>query len=210
MVVGRLAGAMKEFADVRKSHLQLLRRLGQLVPLNAEQQENLCAVVKAKRYEKGDCLLDRDAVSDKIFFVVEGILRSACDADGKEITRWFCFPNHFATAYFSFVYRQPSEDCISAVTTTHTLSLSYVDLQQLSQQDAVWIDLNRRLLEYHYTTLLDRVMSFQSQSAKERYHRLLISQPDIEEQVPLGYLASFLGMSQETLSRLRAKYKAKP
>lgn len=193
--------------DMRRWQLQLLRRLNQLVLLNAEQQQNLCSVVKAKQYAKGEVLLEKGDVSTEIFFVVDGVLRSACEADGKEVTRWFCFPDHFATAYFSFVYRQPSEDCISAVTATQTLSLSYASLQQLSHQDPIWIDLNRRLLEYHYTNLLDRVMSFQSQSAKERYVRLLDDNPDIEDQVPLGYLASFLGMSQETLSRLRAKRK---
>ncbi|MEO1592396.1 MAG: Crp/Fnr family transcriptional regulator [Cyanobacteria bacterium J06632_22] len=192
---------------LKRWQLQLLRRLNQLVLLNAEQQQNLCSVVKAKQYTKGEILLEKGDISREIFFVVDGVLRSACEADGKEITRWFCFPDHFATAYFSFVYRQPSEDCIAAVTDTQTLSLSYTGLQQLSQQDPVWIDLNRRLLEYHYTNLLDRVMSFQSQSAKERYDSLLASMPQIEAQVPLGYLASFLGMSQETLSRLRAKRK---
>ncbi len=195
--------------QIRLWELQLLRRINQLVLLNAEQQKNLCAVVKAKRYTKGDVLLEKGDISKEIFFVIDGVLRSVCEADGKEITRWFCFPDHFATAYFSFVYRQPSEDCIVAVTDTQTLSLSYADLQQLSHHDPIWIDLNRRLLEYHYTNLLDRVMSFQAQSAKERYVSLIEETPDIEEQVPLGYLASFLGMSQETLSRLRAKRKGK-
>lgn len=196
-------------SDFSSSQRQLLRRLGQLILLNPQQQRDLCAVVKVRSHPRGDILLEKGNVSNEIYFVVDGVLRSACEADGKAITRWFCFADHFATAYFSFVYRQPSEDCIVAVTDAHILSLSHADLHQLSQQDPVWIDLNRRLLEYHYTSLLDRVMSFQSQSAKERYHSLLTERPDIEEQVPLGYLASFLGMSQETLSRLRAKRKGK-
>ncbi|MEO1300197.1 MAG: Crp/Fnr family transcriptional regulator, partial [Cyanobacteria bacterium J06636_16] len=89
------------------------------------------------------------------------------------------------------------------------LSLSYDNLQFLIKRDTVWVDLNRRLLEYHYTTLLKRISSFQTQSTVERYKRLLQEHPNIEEQVPLGYIASYLGMTQETLSRIRKKKQHK-
>ena len=125
--------------------------------------------------------------------------------EGKDVTRWFSFKGDFASAYFSFVYRQPSEDAILPITDTKVLSLSYSALQDLSKQDTIWIDLNRHLLEFYYTTLQARVMAFQTQSTAERYHSLLQEHPYIEEKVPLGYLASYLGMSQETLSRIRAK-----
>lgn len=69
------------------------------------------------------------------------------------------------------------------------------------------IDLNRRLLKEYYTSLQNRITSFQVQSAKERYELILLEHPDIEEKVSLGYLASYLGRSQKTLSRLRSRKK---
>ncbi|MFK8186236.1 MAG: Crp/Fnr family transcriptional regulator, partial [Phormidesmis sp.] len=154
---------------------------------------------------KHDILLNIGEISDRLYFVESGVLRAFYLAEGKDITRWFCFERHFAAAYFSFVYRQPSEDSIVAATDATLLSLSHTALQDLSQQDSVWVDLNRKLLEHYYTTLLSRVSSFQTQSTTERYGHLLRERPDIEEKVPLGQLASYLGMSAETLSRLRAK-----
>ncbi|MEO1403415.1 MAG: Crp/Fnr family transcriptional regulator [Cyanobacteria bacterium J06635_1] len=185
----------------------LLHRLNQLIPLNPQQRRELSQTVQTLSLSKGEVLLDMGQVSDHIYFVVDGVLRAVCDVDGREITRWFCFEGHFAAAYFSFVYRQPSEDKIVLATDAHLVSLSYGALQALSQHDAVWVDLNRRLLENYYTALLKRVMAFQTQSAAERYCSLLAEHPDIEVKVPLGHLSSYLGMSQETLSRLRAKRK---
>ena len=186
---------------------KLLQRLNQLVLLNPQQQKELCKVVQAVELPEDEFLLEKGQVSNHIYFVVEGVVRSFCEADGKEVTRWFCFEGHFAASYFSFVYRQPSEDSMILIADSKLLSISYGDLQNLSHKDPVWVDLNRRLLEYYYTDLLKRVMSFQTQSTAERYNRLLQEQPGIEDNVPLGYLASYLGMTQETLSRLRTRRK---
>lgn len=158
---------------------------------------------------KGDTLLEQGQISNHIYFVVKGMLRASCEVAGKDVTRWFSQEGDFAAAYFSFVYRQPSEDSIFPITDVTLLALSYGALQDLSRQDSIWIDLNRHLLEYYYTTLLQRVLTFQTQSAAERYHSLLREHPTFEQKVPLGQLASYLGMSQETLSRLRKKRHAR-
>ena len=186
---------------------QLLRRLNQLVLLTPPQQRSLCKALKVVEHPKDEVLLEAGQVSNHIYFMREGILRASHQHEDKDVTRWFCFAGHFAAAHFSFVYRQPSEDRLVLVTDAKLLALSHTALQQLSQQDPVWIDLNRHLLEHYYTTSLERVLDFQTRSAPERYQRLLEARPDIETKVPLGHLASFLGMSQETLSRLRRKRK---
>ena len=186
---------------------KLLERLNQLVLLNPQQQRDLCQKLTVIEVNKNDVLLERGQISNHLYFVVAGVLRSSCEVDGKDVTRWFSVEGDFASAYFSFVYRQPSEDQILPVTEATVLSLSYNALQDLSRHDSIWIDLNRHLLEYYYTLLLQRVLAFQTQSTAERYEHLLQEHPDLESQVPLGYVASYLGMSQETLSRLRARKK---
>lgn len=184
---------------------KLLARLNELIPLNPPQQRALCEAVQSFTLKKDDVLVREGEVCDRIYFVTEGILRATYTADHKEITRWFCFEDHFATNYFSLVYDQPSEDTITLLTDAKILSLSYGSLQALSKKDSIWVDLNRRLLEHYYTTLLRRVQSFQTLSTSQRYNSFLSECPSIEDRVPLGHLASYLGMSQETLSRLRAK-----
>lgn len=187
----------------------LLERLNQIVPLNPPQQRSLCNALKVVEITKDDILLETGQISNHIYFVVSGIVRASCNVDGKDVTRWFSMSGDFAAAYFSFVYRQPSEDSLLPITDTTLLALSHSALQDLSKEDSVWINLNRHLLEYYYTTLLERVLAFQTKSTAERYHHLLSEHPEIEDKVPLGYLASYLGMSQETLSRLRAKGKTR-
>lgn len=186
---------------------KLLARLNELVPLNPPQQRALCGVLQTVELPKGTVLLAAGKVCTRLYFIKEGVIRASCQVEGKDVTRWFCFEDHFAAAYFSFVYQQPSEDTITLLTDTKLISLSYTALQDLSKQDSIWINLNRHLLEHYYIASLQRIMSFQTQSTAERYQALLAERPDIEDKVPLGQLASYLGMSQETLSRLRAKQK---
>lgn len=181
----------------------LFDRINQLIILTASQQADLSHAIVRESLSKGTPLLSPGQICDRIYFVEQGVLRSSCEIEDKDVTRWFAFPTHFATDYFSFVYQKPSETWLMTVTDVDLLSLSYLSLRDLCQKDSVWIDLNRRLLEEYYLSTLDRVMQFQTLSTSERYQQILTEFPDIEIQVSLGHLASFLGMSQETLSRLR-------
>ena len=190
-------------------HASLFQRLNQLVLLNPSQQRALSNILETVEIPKDSLLLETGQISSHLYFVVEGILRSFYYAENKEVTRWFCFAEHFATSYFSFVYRRPSEDTIMLLTDAKLLAISYENLQYLSRQDTVWVDLNRHLLEYYYTNSLERIASFQTQSTVERYDHLLQAYPTIEDDIPLGYIASYLGMTQETLSRIRRKKKRK-
>jgi CRP-like cAMP-binding protein len=183
----------------------LFRRLNQLILLNPKQQADLWRVVVPMTAPKGTILLESGAVCECIYFALTGVIRAYSMIEGKEVTQWFCFPNHFGTDYFSFVYRRPGEICLQAIMDATVLSLSYQSLQDLCRQDPIWIDLNRRLLEQYYLALQSRVLAFQTQSTAQRYRQIVAEYPEIETAVPLGYLASYLGMSQETLSRLRQR-----
>jgi CRP/FNR family transcriptional regulator, anaerobic regulatory protein len=186
---------------------QLLQKLNKLTPINPQQQKELCRFVHKLELPKACLILGAGEISNQIYFVVKGVVRSCYSSYGKEVTRWLCFEGHFASSYFSFAYRNPSEDSIISISDCELLCISYEDLQYLSQQDRVWIDLNRRLLEVYYTNLLERVASFQTQSTTERYNALLQEHPDIEDRVALSHIASYLGMTQETLSRLRTRLR---
>jgi CRP/FNR family transcriptional regulator, anaerobic regulatory protein len=185
----------------------LLQKLNQVISLNPQQQQDLCRCIHPLEFPKAAVILAEGEVSDYLYFVAKGGVRSAYSASGRDVTRWLCFEGDFATSYFSFVYRQPSEDSIIAIADCELLAIRYDDLQHLSRQDQVWIDLNRRLLEHYYTALLQRIAAFQTQSTAERYRSLLQEHPDIEDKVALGHIASYLGMTQETFSRLRTRFR---
>ena len=184
---------------------RLFDRINQLIILTSRQQSDLLQLVTQESFLRGTVLLESGMVCDRIYFVETGILRSSCSVNSKDITRWFSFPTHFAADYFSFVYQKPSENLLIAETDVTLLSLSHLALQDLCQKDPVWIDLNRRLLEEYYLSTMERVLQFQTLSTAERYQQILSEFPEIETQVSLGHLASFLGMSQENLSRIRKR-----
>lgn len=186
---------------------QLLQKLGRLTPLNPQQQKDLCRLVHKLEFPRASLILEEGEISNHIYFVVKGVVRSVYNSYGKEVTRWLCFEGHFASSYFSFIHRTPSEDTIISISDCELLCISYENLQYLARQDRIWVDLNQRLLGLYYTGLLKRIASFQTQSTTERYHALLQEYPDVEDRVALSHIASYLGMTQETLSRLRTKSK---
>lgn len=87
------------------------------------------------------------------------------------------------------------------------VSISYQALQGLYEKDYLWNKLGRLITEHYYVEYRERILSLQSMSAPERYDELLEKQPDILSRVKLGHIASYLGVTQETLSRLRATRK---
>jgi CRP/FNR family transcriptional regulator, anaerobic regulatory protein len=188
-------------------HDRLLHRLHSLVLLNPAQDRALCQVLQTETFPKDYPILEAGQIANHIYFVVSGGIRAFKQVDEKEVTTWFSFPDHFAVPYFSFAHRQPSEDGLVTLSNSQLTSISYENLRQLCSQDQVWVDVNRHLLERHYTALQNRVTSFQVQSAQERHASIVQEHPDIEEKVNLGHLASYLGISQETLSRLRSRCK---
>jgi CRP/FNR family transcriptional regulator, anaerobic regulatory protein len=186
---------------------KLLQRLNQLVLLNSEQQQELCKVVKVEERPKNYILLEQGAIANHIYFLAEGIVRSFCFVEGKEVTQWFGLEDHFCVAHISFATRNPSQETLVLVTDCKLLSICYQDLQDLFQKDTIWIDVNRHLLTHYHNALLARVLAFQTQSTMERYVDFLTEHPTLEDKINLGHLASYLGMTPETLSRLRARHR---
>ena len=116
---------------------KLLQRLNQFVLLNPQQQRDLCKALKVIEVTKDDCLLSQGQVANHLYFITSGVIRACCEVEGKEVTRWFSKEGDIAASYFSFVYRQPSEDDILPITDTRLLALSHTALKILSQQDTV-------------------------------------------------------------------------
>lgn len=121
-----------------------------------------------------------------------------------EGTTWFSFAGD-VLADSSLLSRQPYHTSILTVTDLEVFFITYEVLQHLYRSSATWERFGRLVSEAYLLEVGERALSLQFKSARERYEELLRRQPQIEQHVPLNQIASYLGIAQETLSRLRSK-----
>lgn len=140
-----------------------------------------------------------------LYFVEKGLLRGYYFDEGKEITNWFAQEDEFATCFYSFVAIKPSFEVIQAIEDTQLIRLPYAALQNLYITFPETERLGRIITENYYIRLEERLLNIQFKTAKERYHTFMASKPSLLLRCPLGQIASYLGITQETLSRIRAE-----
>lgn len=132
-------------------------------------------------------------------------MRGFYNLDGKEITHWFAFEEDFVTSFHSFITRQPSVENIQLLEGSILWAITKERLSKLLNEFHEIERLVRIAYEKYYIRLEDRYVNAQFKTASQRYHDLLVNNPHILERVPLGAIASYLGISQETLSRIRSR-----
>lgn len=178
----------------------------------AEDDWQRCAdLLVAERYVPGQVIQRTGAVCDRVRFLVSGLARSyLLDEKGREFT-WalhFVEPeatikNRFVIDYASFTQGEPSRLCIEALTEVRVLSIRRPDVERLFGENQFWSNVGRLIadLAYHHTH--HRVLSLLTQTAKDRYEQLRSESPVLLRVAPQHHVASYLGITPQSLSRLR-------
>ncbi|MCO6176242.1 Crp/Fnr family transcriptional regulator [Flavobacterium sp. NRK F10] len=157
-----------------------------------------------KQLNKGDYFIQEGETCKSVAFVISGLLRSFYFSNKEEdITYCITFPNHFMTAYSSFITQQPTNENIEAITTVDLLLFPQEKIQELEQNHPNWTKFLKIIAEQQYIELEKRIFQLQKNDALYRYTELIQKQPEYIQEVPLKYLASYLGITQRHLSRLR-------
>ena len=156
-------------------------------------------------FSKNDFLLASGQVCRHLYFIKHGAVRGYYTLDGKEITHWFGFENDFVTSFHSFITGQASVENIQLMEGSILWKISKDKLNSLYNAHHEIERLVRIAYEKYYIRLEERFVNAQFKTAAERYESLIQQSPHIIERVPLGYIASYLGISQETLSRTRGR-----
>jgi len=175
----------------------------QYCPLSAESLSDIRNIGQIQHFKKGELLAKEGQFSDELYYVAEGGARAYYLLDGKTITDWFAFENDFISSVVSFFLDVPGQHQIEMLEDTTMLVLKRDDVDLLCDKHHDFERLGRLSVTKTMMQLQQRIVSIQFKSSKERYESLLEKYPKIELRAPLGDIASYLGITQETLSRIR-------
>jgi CRP-like cAMP-binding protein len=170
-----------------------------------EDLEKISAFFTPVTLKKGDFFQKTGRLADRMGFVQSGIIREFVIKDGVEVTKWISTRGYFVVDLASFIFHQPARWNNQALTDVSLYVIDQKQYQQIGQTVPRWPELEKLFLAKCFMVLEDRVLTHLSMTAEARYQQLLQFNPDLFNQVPLQYLASMLGMTPETLSRLRKK-----
>ncbi|HLZ87562.1 MAG TPA: cyclic nucleotide-binding domain-containing protein [Puia sp.] len=170
-----------------------------------EDMEVLVSAFYPATLEKGDFFLRAGRICDKLSFHREGLMRVFARHGEKEVTQWISFKGNFITDLQGIVCDEPSRFTVQALTRCELYTIDKKDYLDLPRRIAKWATLERMLITRCFGFMETRVFSLLSMSGEERYAYLQGQNPELFDTVPLKYLASMMGMTPESLSRIRKK-----
>ncbi len=187
------------------AHDVILSLFGGIHPLSPGLADAIKQHSEIAQFKKKEHLLQLNETSKSIYFIVQGAIRTYyVDKDGNDITSWLLFEGDLAISVYSFFSQRPSFEAMEALEDCVLLALSYEKLSLLYRQFMEFNYIGRYLTEQYYIRSEAKANALRMLSAKERYLDLLDKHPEIIRRVSLGHIASFLGITQPTLSRIRA------
>ena len=182
----------------------LEREISKLSVLSPEVMQVFLNAWQRWQVPKDHFLVREHEVCDYIFFIKKGVARIYYYKNEKEITEWIALDEQFFLSIISFFERKPSRLIIQVLEPSEVSGIHYNDLTGLARQYHEVETLFRKMMTGSLILSQYRMDSIQFETAQQRYEGLLKNSPHILRRVPLSYIASFLGITLETLSRIRS------
>ena len=175
-----------------------------LIAFSPAELQDITSHFKKENIPKHTVLIEQGQISKKLYFVQQGMGRSYyLKDDGKEVTQWFFGVGRFMGSVDSFFQQSPSLYYLETLEDSTVYSISKEKMDLLFSKYHKMEQLGRLVSIEMLTKVVNKLNAIQFQTARERYDYMLTEFPDISYRVPLGQIASYLGMTQETLSRIR-------
>ncbi len=176
------------------------------IQINADNLETIISNFKELKIEKDKFALKQGHIATNFFFVKSGGLRVYVNHNDQEITSWVALENEFFTDLSSQKARVPSKFNMQAIEDTILMTIKAEQMEQLYRDFPIWQEFGRLIWEANFIHLVEGIITFQTLSAEERY-LFMMKESNLLQRVPLKQLASYLGITQTSLSRLRKKIK---
>ncbi|WP_027004002.1 Crp/Fnr family transcriptional regulator [Hugenholtzia roseola] len=175
--------------------------------LTDKEIDDFIQLLTYKVLKKADYFMKEGETCKQVAFVLSGSFRSYYISDkDEEITYCITFPNSLMTAYSSFLTAEPTQENIQAITEAELLIVQKEKFEALAQKSTNWLNFLKIIAEQQYIELEKRIFQLQKSEAAKRYENLMKNQPAYFQKIPLQYLASYLGISQRHLSRIRKEH----
>jgi CRP-like cAMP-binding protein len=182
----------------------LLGTVSSLISPDEEDINTIKSLFRPVLITKGTVLINMGDIADYVYFVNSGYLRYyKINTAGEEITIHLAGKGDFAASFSSFVCHTRSEEILHAVTDSCLLTITYNDLEKLYSTGTKWQVFGRKLMEFFLLEKEKRIIDQISLSAQDRYIKMLEQKPELVQNIPIQYLASYIGIKPESLSRIR-------
>ena len=181
-----------------------------VLPMGTAKAEQLAEKFKARKIARNGYLFKDGAVCNESHFIEGGIMRAyTYDVEGNDVTTAFYSKKMFPSDMLSFFKRVPSKECIQALSDCETWYLTYDDMQDNFHTIPEFREFGRLNIINQYGILKQRMLSMLQETAEQRYSSLINSNPEVIQNVPLKYIASYLGITDTSLSRVRKDFVKK-
>jgi CRP-like cAMP-binding protein len=183
--------------------------LNQLYPLSPEAQQYLRDHITPCTVAKRKLLLKEGMICEHIYFIVKGALRGFTREGAKDITTWITIENELVSSILSLDEQVKAIENIQALEKCELLSLTLAELETMYERFPECNILARKILQHYYADAEQRAFIARLTKAENKYRYFLKRHPALSNRIPLKYIASFLGVTLETLSRIRKRFSSK-
>jgi CRP/FNR family transcriptional regulator, anaerobic regulatory protein len=184
---------------------QIIESIKSFVPLNKVEEEAFANILEINQFKKKEYLLQEGKVCNKISFINSGCMRLFYNVEGIENTVQFFFADSWYTDYASFLTGQPSIENMQALEDCEVVQFKKEDLYKLFSLYPIFDRVGRVMAENAFLSLSQLNKMLTNEEPTERYLNLLKQRPDVVEKIPQHYIASYLGIKPESLSRIRKR-----
>lgn len=178
--------------------------LRSLFPISEEEFDRAFVYFKEQRLKKGEYFIEHGKVCKHVAYVDSGLLKSFyTDTKGQSTPTCFCSAGSFTSSYRSFILEKESDISIEALEDSVLLVITKEDLTRLYETGATWLNISRLSTEKELLQTEQYVASLNNDTAKEKYLRLVQQQPEVLQKASVSDIASYLGVTRRTLTRIR-------
>jgi CRP-like cAMP-binding protein len=189
---------------------KLIEFIRGVFPMPASNAEDIVAFFNEKTFDKNDYIVKEGKPSNEYYFMEKGFARAyTFDLEGNDVTTAFYSSGQIVCELFSFFKRIPSGENIQALDGCKTWFLTFDQLQIVFHTMPQFREFGRAILVNAYSQLKQRTLSMIQKTAEERYTHLLQTSPDVFQHAPLKNIASYLGVTDSSLSRIRREFSKK-